>query len=162
MYCRGDGVQLLYNCMYPDACSLLCNILFSVILKTNIDFKIESEDSIEWRMVLQRKTLHSMVSNLMLIIVKVGGDLERRNSWGSTLYSASSAIRSSSKSALKVLTNEKRGGFTVVSVDRSRFKLFSRKCSHKLLQATSCERHKTAPRTLFLSFANYTCFPITL
>jgi hypothetical protein len=100
MYCRGDGVQLLYNCMYPDACSLLCNILFSVILKTNIDFKIESEDSIEWRMVLQRKTLHSMVSNLMLIIVKVGGDLERRNSWGSTLYSASSAIRSSSKSAL--------------------------------------------------------------
>jgi hypothetical protein len=63
---------------------------------------------------------------------------------------------------LKVLTNEKRGGFTVVSFDRSRFKLFSRKFSHKLLQAPSCERHKTAPRTLFLSFANYNCFPITL
>ncbi len=63
---------------------------------------------------------------------------------------------------LKVLTNEKRGGFTVVSFDRSRFKLFSRKFSHKLLQAPSFERTKTAPRTLFLLFANYNCFPITL
>jgi hypothetical protein len=35
-----------------------------------------------------------------LTTVKVGGALERRNSWGSTLYSASSAIRSSPKSAL--------------------------------------------------------------
>jgi hypothetical protein len=63
---------------------------------------------------------------------------------------------------LKVLTNEKRGGFTVVSFDRSRFKLLSRKFSHKFVLASSYETHKTAPRTLFLSFANYNCFPITL
>ncbi len=41
---------------------------------------------------------------------------------------------------LKVLTNEKRGGLTIVSFDRSRFKLISRKFSHKLVQAPSCER----------------------
>ncbi len=52
--------------------------------------------------------------------------------------------------ALKVLTNEKIGGLLVISFDRRRFKLFSRKFSNKLVQATSCERHKTAPRTLFL------------
>jgi hypothetical protein len=63
---------------------------------------------------------------------------------------------------LKVLTNEKRGGLAVVPFDRSRFKLFSRKFSNKSVQAPSCERHKTAPRTLFLLFANYNCFPITL
>ncbi len=56
---------------------------------------------------------------------------------------------------LKVLTNEKRDGLAVVSFDRSRFKLYSPKFSNKLVQAPSCERHKTAPRTLFLLFANY-------
>jgi hypothetical protein len=66
------------------------------------------------------------------------------------------------KENLKVLTNEKRGGLTLVPFDRSRFKLFSRKFSNKLVQAPSCERHKTAPRTLFLLFANYNCFPIML
>ncbi len=49
---------------------------------------------------------------------------------------------------------EKRGGLTVVSFDRSRYKLCSMKFSNKLVQAPSCERPKTAPRTLFLSFAN--------
>ncbi len=34
--------------------------------------------------------------------------------------------------------------------------------SNKLVQAPSCERHKTAPRILFLLFAIYNCFPITL
>ncbi len=63
---------------------------------------------------------------------------------------------------LKVLSNEKRGGLSVVSFGRSPFKLFSLKFSSKLVQAPSCERHKTAPRTLFLLFANYNCFPLTL
>jgi hypothetical protein len=63
---------------------------------------------------------------------------------------------------LKELTNEKRGGFSVVSFDRSPFQQFSLKFSNKLVQAPSCERHKTALRTLFLLFANYNCFPITL
>jgi hypothetical protein len=43
--------------------------------------------------------------------------------------------------------------------DRSRFKLFSRKFSNKLVQAPSCERPKTAPRTLFLLYATNNCFP---
>ncbi len=59
---------------------------------------------------------------------------------------------------LKVLTNEKRGGLSVVSFDRSPFKLFSLKFSNRLVQAPSCERHKTAPRTLFVSFANNNYF----
>ncbi len=63
---------------------------------------------------------------------------------------------------LKVLTNEKRGLFTVVSFDRSRFKLCLQKFSNKLMQAPSCEKHKTAPRTLFLSFANNNCFKIAV
>jgi len=63
---------------------------------------------------------------------------------------------------LKVLTNEKRGGLSVVSFSRSPFKLFSLKLLNKLEQAPSCERHKTAPRTLFLLFANYKCFLMTL
>jgi hypothetical protein len=63
---------------------------------------------------------------------------------------------------LKVLINEKRGGLSVVSFEKSPFKLFSLKFSNKLVQAPSCERHKTAPRTLFLLFANYNCFPTTL
>ena len=49
--------------------------------------------------------------------------------------------------SLKVLTNEKRGGLTVVSLDRSRFKLILRKFSNKSVQAPSCERHKTTQRT---------------
>jgi hypothetical protein len=40
----------------------------------------------------------------------------------------------------KVLTNEKRGGLTVVTFDRSPFKLLSRKFSNKFVQAPSCER----------------------
>ena len=64
--------------------------------------------------------------------------------------------------SLKVLTNEKRGGLPVVLFDRSCIKLYSRKFSNKLVQAPSCERHKTSPRTLFLLFANYNCFPIIL
>jgi hypothetical protein len=63
---------------------------------------------------------------------------------------------------LKVLlTNEKRGGLSVVSFDRSRFKLYSRKFSNKLVQAPSYDRHKTDPRTLFLLFESYNWFPIT-
>jgi hypothetical protein len=40
--------------------------------------------------------------------------------------------------------------------------IFLLKISNKMVQAPSCERPKTAPRTLFLSFANYNCLPITL
>ncbi len=61
--------------------------------------------------------------------------------------------------ALKVLTNEKRGGLTVVSFDRSDFKLFTLKFPNKSVQSSSCERHKTAQRTLFLLFAINNCFP---
>ncbi len=60
------------------------------------------------------------------------------------------------------LANEKRGVLAVVSFDRSRFKLFSRKFSNKCVLAPSCERLKTAPRTLFLSFESNNCFPITV
>ncbi len=62
---------------------------------------------------------------------------------------------------LKVLTNEKRGGLPVVSFDRPGYKLFSRWFSNKSMQAPSCERHKTALRTLFLLFANNICFPMS-
>jgi hypothetical protein len=51
---------------------------------------------------------------------------------------------------LKEWNNEKRGGSAVVSFDRSRFKLFSRKFSNKFVLAPSCERPKTSRRTLFL------------
>ncbi len=71
-------------------------------------------------------------------------------------------VRREITSALKVFTNEKREGLTVVSFDRSCFKLCSRKFSNKLVQVPSCERQKTAPRTLFLSFANNNCFQITV
>ncbi len=63
---------------------------------------------------------------------------------------------------LKVLTNEKRGGLKVVSFDRSPFKLFTLRFSNKSMQAPSCERPRTAPRTLFLSFSNNNCFQITV
>ena len=61
---------------------------------------------------------------------------------------------------LKVLTNENRGGLKVVAFDRSPFKLFTLRFSNKSVQAPSCERPRTAPRTLFLSFANNNCFQI--
>jgi hypothetical protein len=61
--------------------------------------------------------------------------------------------------SLKVLTNEKRDWLAVVPFDRSRFKLFSRKTNWCRPHPV---RHKTAPQTLFLLFANYNCFPITL
>ncbi len=67
-----------------------------------------------------------------------------------------------SEPCLKVLTNEKRGGLSVVSFDRSPFKLFSLKFSNRLVQAPSCERHKTALRTLFVSFANNNYFQIAV
>jgi hypothetical protein len=50
---------------------------------------------------------------------------------------------------LKVSTNEKRDGLSVVSFDRSPFKLFSLKFSNLLVQAPSCESYKTAPRPCF-------------
>jgi hypothetical protein len=59
---------------------------------------------------------------------------------------------------LKVFTNEKRGGLRVISFDRSSFKLFLRKFSKKSVQAPSCKRPRTAPRTLFVSFASNNCF----
>ncbi len=69
-------------------------------------------------------------------------------------------LRACQASLLKVLTNQKRGGLTVVSFERSRFKLLSRKFSKKLVQAPSCERPKTTQRTLFLPFEiNMQLFP---
>jgi hypothetical protein len=65
-------------------------------------------------------------------------------------------------SQLKVFTNEKRGGLRVISFDRSPFKLFSRKFSKKSVQAPSCKRPRTAPRTLFVSFASNNCFQIAV
>ncbi len=62
---------------------------------------------------------------------------------------------------LKVMTNEKRGGLKVVSFERSPFKLFTLRFSNKSVQAPSCERSKTAPRTLFLLFANNNCIPVS-
>ncbi len=63
---------------------------------------------------------------------------------------------------LKVLTNEKRGGFILVPFDWSRFRLFKLKFSIESVQTPSCERPKTAQRTLFLSFEINNCFPITV
>jgi hypothetical protein len=63
---------------------------------------------------------------------------------------------------LKVFTNEKRGGLRVISFDRSPFKLFSQKFSKKSVQAPSCKRPRTAPRTLFVSFASNNCFQIAV
>jgi hypothetical protein len=61
---------------------------------------------------------------------------------------------------LKVLSNEKRSGLKEVSFDMSPFKLFTLRFSNKSEQAPSCERPETAPRTLFLLFANKNCIPI--
>ncbi len=63
---------------------------------------------------------------------------------------------------LKVLTNEKRSGLTVILFERSRFQLFSLNLSNKSVQSSSCERPKTAQRTLFLSFKINNCFPIAV
>jgi hypothetical protein len=60
---------------------------------------------------------------------------------------------------LKVLTNEKRGGLTVVSFDGSPFILFSLRFSYKSMEAPSCKMTKTNQRTLFLLFAINNCFP---
>jgi hypothetical protein len=53
---------------------------------------------------------------------------------------------------LKVLSNEKRGNLKVEAFDRSPFKLFTLRFSNKSVQAPSCERPRTAQRTMFLSF----------
>ncbi len=53
---------------------------------------------------------------------------------------------------LKVLTNERRCGFNLVSCDWSRLKLFTLKFSKESVQTSSCERPKTSQRTLCLSF----------
>jgi hypothetical protein len=66
------------------------------------------------------------------------------------------------KISLKVLSNEKRGNLKAVAFDRSPFKLFTQRFSNKSMQAPSCERPKTAQRTLFLSFESNNCFPITV
>ncbi len=66
--------------------------------------------------------------------------------------------RLTSQDYLKVLTNEKRGGLTMISFDRSPFKLFSLWFSNKSMQAPSSERPKTTLRTLFLWFAINNCF----
>jgi hypothetical protein len=60
---------------------------------------------------------------------------------------------------LQVLTNEKRGGLTVIFFDRSRF----HGCSRWNFQtSSSCERPKPAQQTLFLSFEINNCFPIAV
>ncbi len=64
--------------------------------------------------------------------------------------------------SLKLLTNEKRGGLRVILFDRSPFELFSRKFSKESVQAPSCERPRTALRTLFVSFAINNCFQISV
>jgi hypothetical protein len=65
-------------------------------------------------------------------------------------------------SGLKVLTNEKKGGLTLVLFKRSHFKLFTLKLSSKSVQSSSCERPKTAQRTLFLSFEINNFFQIAV
>ncbi len=62
---------------------------------------------------------------------------------------------------LKVLTNEKRGGLTKISINRYPFKLFPLKFSSKSMQAPSCKRPITSQRTLFHSFEIDNCFQIT-
>ncbi len=57
------------------------------------------------------------------------------------------------------MTNEKRGGLTVILFDRSRFQLFTLKFSNKFVQSSSCERPKTAQRTLFFFIWNQQLFP---
>jgi hypothetical protein len=73
-------------------------------------------------------------------------------------YNDANRQRRNAVKLLKVLTNEKRGGLRVISFNRSPFKLFSRKFSKESVKAPSCDRPRTAPRTLFVSFANNNCF----
>ncbi len=61
----------------------------------------------------------------------------------------------------KVVTSKKRGELSMLSFDSSPFKLFSVRFSNNSVQAPTCERPKTAQRTLFLLFANNNCFQIT-
>jgi hypothetical protein len=63
---------------------------------------------------------------------------------------------------LMVLTNEKRGGLYLASFDRSPFKIFSLRFSKESVQTPSCERTKTAQRTLFMSFEINNCFQIAV
>ena len=65
------------------------------------------------------------------------------------------------ETVLKVMMNEKRALLKVVPFDRSPFMLFTLRFSNKSVQAPSCNRPKTARRTLFLFFANNVCFAIT-
>ncbi len=68
---------------------------------------------------------------------------------------------SKAKTPSKVLTNEKRGGLKVVSIDRSPFKLFTLGLSKKSLKIPSCERPKRTPqRSLFLLFEYHNCIHI--
>jgi hypothetical protein len=46
--------------------------------------------------------------------------------------------------ALKVLTNEKRGGLKVAAFNRSPFMLFTLRFSNKSVHAPSCESPRTA------------------
>ncbi len=55
---------------------------------------------------------------------------------------------------VKVLTNEKRGGLTVILFDRSRFQLLTLKFSNKSVQSSSCERPKTVQRLLISNDRN--------
>jgi hypothetical protein len=55
---------------------------------------------------------------------------------------------------LKILTNEKEVGLTAGLFDRSRFKHFTLKFSNIYILSSSCERPKTAQRTLFLLTEN--------
>jgi hypothetical protein len=50
----------------------------------------------------------------------------------------------------------------VVTFDRSPFKLFTLRFSNKLVQAPSCERPRSAQRTLFMSFEINNCFQISV
>jgi hypothetical protein len=62
----------------------------------------------------------------------------------------------------KVLTNEKRGGYNLVSFYWPRFKLFTLRFSKESVQTLFCERPKIAERTLGLSLEINSCFPITV
>ncbi len=58
------------------------------------------------------------------------------------------------KNSLRGTTNEKRGELTVLLFDRFNFKLFTLKFLSKSVLSWSCERPKTAQRTLFILFGN--------
>jgi hypothetical protein len=80
------------------------------------------------------------------------------NNW---LEAVAAALTKVTLKTLKVLTNEKRGGFKVVAFDRSPFKLISLRFSNKSVQAPSCGRPKNTQRTMFLSFEINNCLQIT-